>query len=122
MDQETIDSWCKLYAVINVEGQENNSPIMQEFLDLAKHSDGGRLLAHIEATKQSFRDTHHETYPNRPVRKPRYTEAELGMWFVLAAAVRSEFSYDPIHDHLADVLGVAGDDLTTAVKDYNKEE
>ncbi|KAG9504667.1 hypothetical protein J7337_004642 [Fusarium musae] len=42
MDQEAVDIWCKLYAAINVDSQERNSPIMQKFLDLAKHSGGGR--------------------------------------------------------------------------------
>ncbi|KAF5580182.1 hypothetical protein FPCIR_10727 [Fusarium pseudocircinatum] len=42
-------------------------------------------------------------------------EEELEKWFVLAA-VRSEVSYDPIHDNVAD------DDLTTAIKDWYKEE
>ncbi|CVK99582.1 uncharacterized protein FMAN_02420 [Fusarium mangiferae] len=62
---------------LGVDGQESNSPIMQEFTDLVKRSGGGRLLAHIEATKQSFRETHHATYPNRPVKEPRYPKAEL---------------------------------------------
>ncbi|KAF5716959.1 hypothetical protein FMUND_6065 [Fusarium mundagurra] len=57
----------------------------------------------------------------RPAKKLKYTKSELKKWFILDA-VRSEFSYDPIHNHFADVLGVAGDDLTTAAKDYNKTE
>ncbi|SCO84836.1 uncharacterized protein FRV6_08963 [Fusarium oxysporum] len=122
MDKETLDGWCKLYAAISVDGQDNDSPIMQEFFNLAKRSGDERLISHIQATKQSFRENHHDTYPNRPVKKPKYTKAELEKWFLLDAAVRSEFPFDPIHDHFADVLGIAGDDLTKAVKDCDREK
>ncbi|KAF4499748.1 hypothetical protein FAGAP_4058 [Fusarium agapanthi] len=89
-------------------------------LSIAQAADAFSL---IEATKQIVREKHHGTYPNIPAKKLEYTKSELEKWFVLAAAVRSEFSYYPIHDHLADVLGVAGDDdLTTAVKDCYKKE
>jgi hypothetical protein len=50
---------------------------------------------------------------------PKQSWRRGSSWLLI---VRSEFSYDPIHDHLADVLGVADDDLATAIKDCYKEK